>query len=112
MYVRDHTRPTLHEAMGLDPTSYDFTVFRITSEIAKQVFPVTLDTDHPAFRRGLDRLFAISTAMAVAKERGGLVGNLRRAGLAAAGAATFLRLYLMPVQRHDLPARVRLQPAW
>ena len=112
MYVRDHTRPTLYEAMGLDPTSYDHTVFRIMSEISKQVFPITLDTDHPAFRRGLDRLFAISTAMSAAKARGGLVGNLRRVGLAAAGAATFVRLYLMPVQRHDLPARVRVQPAW
>ena len=56
MYVRDHTRPKLHVAMGLDPDEYDFTVFRITSEISKQVFPITLDTDHPAFRRGLARL--------------------------------------------------------
>ncbi len=112
MYVRDHTRPTLHQAMGLDPTTYDYTVFRITSEISRQVFPVTLDTDHPAFRRGLERLFAISNAMAEAKRRGGVVGTLKRAALALAGLGTFARLYLLPVQRHDLPREIRVQPAW
>ena len=59
MYVRDHTRPMLHEAMGLDRTEYDYKVFRITSEISKQVFPVSLDIDHPAFRAGMERLFRI-----------------------------------------------------
>ena len=112
MYVRDHTRPTLHHAMGLDSTTYDYTVFDITSAISRQVFPVTPDTDHPVFRRGLERLFAISTAIAAAKARGGIVGKLQRAGLAVAGVATFARLYFLPVQRHDLPARVRMQPAW
>ncbi len=112
MYVRDHTRPVLHEAMGLDPETYDYTVFRITSEISRQVFPVTPDIDHPAFRSGLERLFAISTAMTAAKARGGVFGNLKRAGLAVAGVATFARLYFLPVLRHDLPARIRMQPAW
>ena len=112
MYVRDHTRPTLYKAMGLEPTTYDYTVFRITSEISKQVFPITPDIDHPAFRRGLERLFEISTAMAAAKERGGVVATVRRAGLALAGLATFTRLYFLPVQRHDLPSTIRVQPAW
>ena len=112
MYVRDHTRPTLHRAMGLEPDAYDYEVFRITSEISKQVFPITLDTDHPAFRRGLERLHRISDRLAAAKARGGIVGRLQQAGNAVAGLATFARLYFMPVQRHDLPQTVRLQPAW
>ena len=112
MYVRDHTRPTLHQAMGLDPETYDYTVFRITSEISKQVFPITPDIDNPVFRRCLERLFAISTAMTDAKAKGGFWNTLRRGGLAAAGVATFGRLYFLPVQRHDLPAQIRMQPAW
>ncbi|MGE0329390.1 MAG: magnesium-protoporphyrin IX monomethyl ester (oxidative) cyclase [Ramlibacter sp.] len=112
MYVRDHTRPQLNAAMGLDPTEYDYEVFRITTEISRQVFPVSLDTDHPAFRAGLARLLDIQTRLDAAKARGGLVGKLQQAGLAVAGAATFVRLYFMPVHRHDLPAQVRMAPAW
>ena len=112
MYVRDHTRPMLKNAMGLDATTYDYEVFRITTEISKQVFPVSLDTDNPAFRAGLSRLFDLSTRMDAAKARGGLVGRLQQAGLAVQGAATFARLYLMPVKKHDLPQQVRVAPAW
>ncbi len=112
MYVRDHTRPTLHQAMGLDPETYDYTVFRITSEISRQVFPVTPDIDHPAFRHGLARLFEISTAMTAAKAEGGVLNAVRRAGLALSGVATFARLYFLPVRRHALPERIRMQPAW
>ena len=112
MYVRDHTRPMLKQAMGLDPTTYDYQVFDITTEISKQVFPLSLDTDHPAFRAGMDRLFRLSERMDAAKARGGVVGRLQQAGLAVAGAATFARLYLMPVKRHALPTQVRVAPAW
>jgi magnesium-protoporphyrin IX monomethyl ester (oxidative) cyclase len=112
MYVRDHTRPMLHHAMGLDSDEYDYTVFRITTEISKQVFPISLDTDHPAFRAGLQRLFRLQTAMNEARARGGLVGRLRQGALAIAGVATFARLYLRPVKRHDLPAQVRVAPTW
>jgi magnesium-protoporphyrin IX monomethyl ester (oxidative) cyclase len=112
MYVRDHTRPMLHHAMGLDSDEYDHTVFRITTEISKQVFPVSLDTDAPAFRAGLQRLFKIQTKMDAARERGGFIGGLKRAGWAVAGVVTFARLYLHPVLRHDLPAQVRMAPAW
>lgn len=112
MYVRDHARPELYKAFGLDPTEYGFTVFRITSEISKQVFPLTLDIEHPAFRAGLDRLVALSVATETAKQQGGFVNLLRRAGYATAAAATFLRLYLRPVQHNPLPEQVRLAPAW
>ncbi|GAB4039698.1 MAG: magnesium-protoporphyrin IX monomethyl ester (oxidative) cyclase [Rubrivivax sp.] len=112
MYVRDHTRPILHQAMGLDSTEYDYQVFRICNEISKQVFPLTLDIDAPAFRAGMDRLFRIQTKLDAAKAQGGLVGMVKRGLWAVAGAATFARLYLLPVNRHALPAHVRVAPVW
>ncbi len=112
MYVRDHARPLLHEAMGFDPTDYDYTVFRITSEISKQVFPMTLDIDHPAFRAGLDRLVRLAAATERAKQQGGAIGWLKRGGLAAAAAATFARLYLLPTRPNEIPREVRVAPAW
>ena len=112
MYVRDHTRPMLKEAMGLDATTYGYEVFRITNEISKQVFPVSLDIDHPVFRAGLSRLFEIQTRIDAAKARGGLVGKLQQGVAAVQGLATFARLYFLPVKRHELPQQVRMAPAW
>ena len=60
MYVRDHFRPAFHKAVGVDPSAYDFDVFRITSEISRQTFPLVLDIDHPKFKPGLDRLVRIA----------------------------------------------------
>jgi magnesium-protoporphyrin IX monomethyl ester (oxidative) cyclase len=46
------------------------------------------------------------------KKRGGLVGTLQR-GVAAVGvAALFVRLYFQPVVEHEVPADVRMAPAW
>jgi magnesium-protoporphyrin IX monomethyl ester (oxidative) cyclase len=112
MYVRDHDRPLMHEAFGIDPSDYDHTVFRITTDISKQVFPLSLDIDNPKFRIGLERLRTLAAAGARAKAQGGLIGTLKRAGVAAAAAVTFARLYLLPVQHHELPATVRMAPAW
>lgn len=112
MYVRDHARPAFHRALGLDPTEYDYTVFRITSEISQQVFPFTLDLDDPRFHAGLERLRRISEASAAAQARGGLVGRLQRLGLTLAGAATFARLYFLPTKKNAVPQDVRLAPAW
>ena len=116
MYVRDHSRHALHDAMGLDTTSYDYRVFSITSEITKQVFPFTLDTDHPAFRAGLERLARLGERAAAARARTGLVGRtggaITRAGCAVGAALTFARLYLLPVKTNVAPEQVRLVPAW
>jgi magnesium-protoporphyrin IX monomethyl ester (oxidative) cyclase len=112
MYVRDHQRPEMHAAMAMDPTEYDYSVFRITSEISKQVFPLTLDIDNPKFRAGMERLRLASVAGAAAAARGGIAGRLAQAGWAIAGAAAFARLFFVPVIHNDAPEQVRLSPAW
>ena len=112
MYVRDHTRPMLHEAMGLDTDEYDYTVFRITTEISKQVFPLSLDTDNPKFRDGLKRLFEISKANDDAKSRGGISGLFTQGLCVVQALWTFGRLFMMDTLEHELPANIRMQPSW
>lgn len=112
MYIRDHNRPYFHGALGMDPDDYDHQVFRITSDISKQVFPLQLDIDHPKFKSGMERLWHISNAIDEAKNRGGFIGGIRRVGLTAAAAATFLRLYALPTKSNALPESARMAPAW
>lgn len=112
MYVRDHNRPSFHAALGVDPTAYDYQVFDICSEISKQVFPLTLDTDSKAFRAGMERMRTLSTAMDRAGAQGGIVGRVKKLALTAAVGATFVRLLFIPAKRNALPANVRLVPAW
>jgi len=112
MYVRDHARPVFHAALGVDPTDYDFRVFRITTEICKQVFPVSLDLDHPGFAKGFERLRAITVAKGAARRQGGIMGRIKGAALTAAAAAAFARLYLIPPKSNAMPEQVRLVPAW
>lgn len=112
MYVRDHGRNVLHDAYGIDVTEYDYTVFDITTEISRQVFPISLDTDHPKFRAGLERLDRIARANEHDREHGGVLGMLRRAGRNVVGALTWARLFCLPVKSHELPEQVRVAPAW
>jgi magnesium-protoporphyrin IX monomethyl ester (oxidative) cyclase len=112
MYVRDHARQQLHQAMGLDPTEYDRQVLHITSEITKQVFPFTLDLDSPRFRAGLDRLSQLFNAMDATRKRGGLFAPLKLAALGLGIGVRFLRLYCLPTVPNEVPAQVRLSPVW
>jgi magnesium-protoporphyrin IX monomethyl ester (oxidative) cyclase len=112
MYVRDHARPAFHKAMGIDPTEYDYTVFRITSEISRQVFPITLDIDSPRFRNGMEKLRRINEKIAAADAEGGGLAGLRKAGLAARAAVVFLGLYMLPAYENDIPEQSHLAPAW
>jgi magnesium-protoporphyrin IX monomethyl ester (oxidative) cyclase len=112
MYVRDHCRPAFHKAIGVKPSDYDFEVFRITTDISKQVFPLTINLEDPRFKRGLDRLLAIARASADAQAQGGFMGKIKKAGCAIAAAAVFARLYLLPSKRNALPADIRLAPVW
>jgi magnesium-protoporphyrin IX monomethyl ester (oxidative) cyclase len=112
MYVRDHARPVFHKALGLDPTEYDYTVFRVTQDIARQVFPVALDIDDPRFRAGLERLRLLGLAMQAAKRKGSLFGRVKHLALLAQVAVTFTRLYFLPVKQTSMPVDVRMAPAW
>ena len=112
MYVRDHTRPALKHAMGLDPTQYDYEVFRITSEISKQVFPISLDIESPAFRQGMNRLFRIAEKYYAAREKGGLMGFIQLGGYGLTGFMTFVRMYFIPLKHHHLPDQIRMAAAW
>ena len=112
MYVRDHARVEFHKALDFDPTDYDREVYRITSEISRQVFPITLDLDNPALFAGFERLKRIADGIAEAKQRGGVVGHLRRFGLIANAGVTFARLFLIAPKRNALPHAIRLAPAW
>jgi magnesium-protoporphyrin IX monomethyl ester (oxidative) cyclase len=112
MYVRDHSRPVLFEAMGMVPTEYDFTVFRITSDCTRQVFPLTVNLDDPRFKACLDKLLEINSRVEKATAQGGVIGAIKRVGLAANAVFTFARLYMLPTQSNEVPKEVRMVPAW
>jgi magnesium-protoporphyrin IX monomethyl ester (oxidative) cyclase len=112
MYVRDHARPLFHAALGLDPTKYDFEVFRITTAIAKQVFPISLDLDHPVFIAGLESLRVIAEKTAALKAKGGVIAKVQSLALKAKAAGIFARLFFLRPITHELPADVRLAPSW
>ncbi|MFZ9500526.1 MAG: magnesium-protoporphyrin IX monomethyl ester (oxidative) cyclase [Beijerinckiaceae bacterium] len=112
MYVRDHMRPEMHKAIGMPPEVYDRKVIALCSEITKQVFPFTIDTDNEALWQGFERLRIIAEKTEAARKQGGVIGAVKRAGLSVAGALAFARIYMLPVRRHDLPARVLLSPVW
>ncbi len=112
MYVRDHARPAFHKGLGIDPTDYDMRVLRLTSEIARQVFPVELDLDNPAFAKGFAQLSQLAQAMSAAKASGGIAGRVREAGLKLAAGAAFLKLFLTPARNTTPPADFALSPVW
>lgn len=112
MYVRDHARPHFHAALGIDPTDYDMRVFRLTSEISKQVFPVTLNIEDPRFLKGLEKLRQCNDDAEALAGKTGLVARLKRTWVGARAAAAFLRLYTLPATSNELPANIRLNPVW
>jgi magnesium-protoporphyrin IX monomethyl ester (oxidative) cyclase len=96
----------------MTPTEYDREVFKITEEICRQVFPVTLDVDGPGFMEDMDRLWQISEKMSDALRQGGVGGRLRRIGLSISAATTFGKLFFRRPRKHPLPSEIRLSPIW
>ncbi|MCA3566577.1 magnesium-protoporphyrin IX monomethyl ester (oxidative) cyclase [Bradyrhizobium sp.] len=112
MYVRDHSRPVFHAALGLDPTDYDYRVFRICNEISKQVFPITLDIDDPRFRAAMEALRVASDRIASGKAQGGVMGRLRQAGGTVAAGLAFARMFFLRAKPNELPEQIGMAPAW
>jgi magnesium-protoporphyrin IX monomethyl ester (oxidative) cyclase len=54
----------------------------------------------------------ISERIGAAKAQGGPIGAVKRAGHVASAALTLGRLFFMRPQRHELPAEIRVAPAW
>jgi len=109
MFVRDHQRPAFHEALGVNPDEYAHAVFTKTSEISRQVFPMTLDIDHPRWITNLRRLQRANVALADAKREGRLFKRL--AAQARAGLA-FVGLLTIPSIPNEVPQTTRLEPAY
>jgi magnesium-protoporphyrin IX monomethyl ester (oxidative) cyclase len=112
MYVRDQQRPAFHKALGIDPKEYDYKVFKITTEITKQVFPLMLDIDNPAFFANLERLRKIADAGAEAQAKGGVGAALSKVKTAASAGFVFARLFFMKSKSNQVPQDVLLQPTW
>ena len=112
MYIRDHQRPEFHKALGVDIEWYDQRVYEITSTIARQVFPIEIDIDHPRWLPNLRRMRDAFTEMDAAKKRGGVGGWFGAKVSAAKAGLAFVTLYLIPVKRSTPPANVRLEPTY
>ncbi len=105
MFVRDHARPHFHAALGIDPTDYDYEVFRVTSAITRQVFPIVLDSDSPKFRALMMNILRANQALPTA-------GIFGRAKAYVTIGTSMLRLYFMRTETNALPVSTRLVPAW
>jgi magnesium-protoporphyrin IX monomethyl ester (oxidative) cyclase len=112
MYVRDHTRPALYDAFGMDITDYDYTVFWLTTEISRQAFPITIDCDTPQFRARMEDMLRISRRMDALRGKPGLFNKAQRFGAMASAGWTFARLFFQRAEANELPATVRLAPVW
>jgi len=112
MYVRDHMRPAFHKALGIDIEDYDMRVFRLTSEISRQCFPLVLDLDNPALIECFRRMERINRHVAAAKAQGGFAGQAKKAWWTAAAVVNFIRMYAIPTKANTIPVSSRLQPVW
>ena len=112
MWVRDHARTDFHAALGVDIDWYDQEVYRKTSAIARQVFPVEIDIDHPRWIPGLRRMNAAMIDMEAARKQGGIAGKLSGFAATTRAALAFASLYLIPVIKTTPPVNVRLEPSY
>ena len=112
MYVRDHQRPAFHDALGVDVDWYGQEVFRKTSDLSAQIFPMMLDIDHPKWLPTLKRLQKANADLAVAEKKTGLARMLGKASGTTRAAAAFVTLFMIPVVKSTPPENVRMEPSY
>jgi magnesium-protoporphyrin IX monomethyl ester (oxidative) cyclase len=112
MFVRDHARPEFHKALGVDIEDYDQEVFRKTSAIARQVFPIEIDIDHKRWLPNLRRMRDAFVAMDEARRRGGVAGFAARMAAGASALRAFVAIYTIPVVKTVPPKNVRMEPVY
>ena len=112
MFVRDHQRPKMHSALGMNATDYDMQVFRITTEISKQVFPVLLDIENPKFLEGLIQIKKLNEKIDALKKVKTPLNFAKRKILNIKVAFIFSKLYLIKPVTNKLPNDLRLRPTW
>ncbi len=112
MYCRDHMRPALHKAMGLDITDYDYRVFETCTAISRQIFPIVLDTDNPRFRRAMEAMRRASVRLEAARQQSGIRRIVERVLASASAGWAFARLYLVPTRENNVPSKVLMPPSW
>ena len=112
MYVRDHQRPAFHDALGVDVDWYGQEVFRKTSDLSAQIFPMMLDIDHPMWLPTLKRLQKANADLAVAEKKTGLARVLGKASGTTRAAAAFVTLFMIPVVKSTPPENVRMEPSY
>lgn len=112
MYVRDHQRPAFHAALGVDPDWYAHEVFTKTSELTKQIFPITVDIEHPKWQANLEKMQRANADLALAKQQTGPMAFLKRIGASARAATAFASLYFIPAKPNKVPALTRMEPVY
>ncbi len=112
MYVRDHQRPAFHKALGVDMDWYAHEVFTKTSKLTEQIFPITLDIEHPRWQRELVAMQKANVKIAEAKEQGGFAGKVKQLVGSLQAARAFVSLFTIPAKTHQVPDNVRLEPVY
>ncbi|MBC6408316.1 MAG: magnesium-protoporphyrin IX monomethyl ester (oxidative) cyclase [Rhodobacteraceae bacterium] len=109
MYVRDHQRPAFHKALGVDTDWYAHEVFTKTSKLSEQIFPITLDIDHPRWQPTLEKLQKANVDLDEAHKKGWFFTKI---GAQIRAASAFVLLMTIPSISNKVPENTRLEPAY
>ena len=77
--------------------------------MSEQIFPITLDIDHPRWQPQLEKLQKANADLAEATEKGSFFGKL---GAQARAVGAFISLITIPAKKNTVPENTRLEPAY